>query len=380
MVKPVSSAIRDLLVVAERPGLITMAGGLPAPESFPIAAVAAATADVLDADGPAALQYSTTQGNEGLRRWFAARLEGDEVTADDVVVTAGSQQALDLIARALLGPGDVVAMADPGYVGAIQAFHLTGAELLGVPADEGGLDVDALADLLSRGARPKLVYVVANFSNPGGATLPTDRRRTLAALADRYGFLIIDDDPYGELRWGGRPATPLRDLSERVLTLGTMSKVLAPGLRVGFAHGPAPVIADVVLLKQAADLHTSTLAQRVALRVVSDERAWAAHLGDIRSLYCERARALDAALRRHLGERISCAAPEGGMFVWANVAGVDTAASLDRAIEHGVAYVPGGAFAISPGGHVDALRLSYATATPEALDEGARRLGVALLG
>lgn len=374
-----SSAIRDLLEVAERPEVISMAGGLPAPEAFPAERLAAALAAAVADDPGRALQYSTTAGLPALRAWIAGQ-RGAGIHADDVVVTAGSQQALDLVARTLLDPGDTVVLADPGYVGAIQAFRLAGADLVGVPADGDGLRVDVLAAGLAAGTIPvpTLVYVVSDFSNPGAATLPTERRRALADLADRYGFVILDDDPYGELRWAGRRAVPLRDLSDRVVTLGSFSKVLAPGLRVGYAIGPRPIVESVVLVKQAADLHTSTVAQRAALRVVDDERAWADHLGRIGALYEARAVALVAALRARLGDRIEVDAPEGGLFVWVRLPGVDTSALLAPAVAAGVAFVPGAAFAVADGAHHDAARLSFATAPPAMLDEAVRRLAVAL--
>jgi 2-aminoadipate transaminase len=374
-----SSAIRDLLEVAERPDVISLAGGLPAPETFPATALADAMAAVLRDEPGRALQYSTSQGLEGLRQWIAGQ-RGGALEAGDVVVTAGSQQALDLVARLLVDPGDGVALADPGYVGAIQAFRLAGADLLAVPADADGLRVDVLADRLASGAWPVpvAVYVVSNFANPGGATLPLERRQALAALADHHGFVIVDDDPYGELRWAGARVTPLAELSDRVVTLGSFSKVLSPGLRLGYATGPADVVESLVLLKQAADLHTSTLAQHTALRVVGDADAWAAHLDRIRRLYAERAGALAAALASQLGDRVEAGAAEGGMFVWARLPDVDTTALLPRAVDAGVAFVPGSAFAVAAGAHADALRLSFATVDAAGLDEGVRRLGLAL--
>ena len=297
-----------------------------------------------------------------------------------MVVTAGSQQALDLVARTLINPGDGVALADPGYVGAIQAFRLAGARLTAVPADAQGLDVDALAAALRSGTQsvPAVVYVVSNFSNPGGATLPLERRRALAELADHHGFVIVDDDPYGALRWSGAEVPALASLSDRVVTLGSFSKVLSPGLRVGYAAGPRAIIDAVVLVKQAADLHTSTLAQHAVARVVEDGPFWTSHLEAIRALYAGRADALVAALRARLGDRITFAEPEGGLFVWARLAGVDTAALLAPAVAAGVAFVPGSAFAVEEGMQRDAIRLSFATVDAAGLDEGVRRLATAL--
>ncbi|OWY62086.1 hypothetical protein B7486_60310, partial [cyanobacterium TDX16] len=318
-----SSAIRDLLAVAERPDVISLAGGLPNSERFPAEVLAESAAAVLADDPGGALQYAATAGYEPLRTWVAAR---HGVDAAQVVVTHGSQQALELVVRALADPGDTIALADPGYVGALQAFRLAGADLLGVPSDADGLRVDVLAERLVAGARPVLVYVVANLDNPTGATLSAERRVRLAELADRYGFWIVDDDPYGELRFPGQapPPASLASLSDRVVTLGSTSKVLAPGLRVGWAVGPEPLVRDLVLLKQAVDLQTATLAQRLAHHVLVRPGFLEPHLVGLRVAYQEQAEALTSGLRVELGERITFEQPTGGMFVWAVVAGVDT--------------------------------------------------------
>jgi 2-aminoadipate transaminase len=392
-----SSAIRELLTLTERPEVISLAGGLPSPGAFPVGDLAAAVAEVLAEEG--ALQYSTTNGIAPLRAWIGERHGADP---DRVVVTHGSQQALDLIARVTLDPGDTVALADPGYIGAIQAFRLAGGELLGVPGDREGMDVDALAGLLGKGTRPKLVYIVANFDNPTGATLAGERRRALAALADRYGFLIVEDDPYGHLRWAGASIPPVAAWTDRVVSLGTFSKILAPGLRIGYLVAPQPVADAVILVKQGVDLHTSTLGQRATHRLVSRPGFLDAHLARLRVLYERQAAALGTALRRTLGERVAFDPPEGGMFIWARLAGVDTGALLARSIEQGVGFVPGGAFSVAAvataatavaavaaattmaavaavtAPHRDSLRLSFATATPTDLEEAVRRLARAL--
>lgn len=371
-----SSAIRDLLEITERPGVLSLAGGLPSPASFPVAALDRAAAAVLADDPGRALQYGATEGHRPLRSWIAERYLAE---VDEVVVTHGSQQALDLLARATLGAGDRVVLADPGYIGAIQAFGAAGAELVGVPSDHDGLDVEDLAARLAAGLRPTLVYVVANFDNPTGTTLSADRRIRLAALADAHGFVIVEDDPYGELRWRGSSGVRLRDLTVRCVSLGTVSKILSPGLRVGWAVGPAPLIRAMVVLKQASDLHTSSFAQHLVHRVVSEPGFLSAHLTELRTRYREQAEVLVAALRRTLGDRFAFAEPDGGMFVWGHLtdATVDTRHVLPVAVDHGMAFVPGRAFAVS-GAHPSSLRLSFATASPAELDEGVARLAAAL--
>ncbi|MHB8662889.1 MAG: aminotransferase-like domain-containing protein [Acidimicrobiales bacterium] len=369
-----SSAIRDLLELTERPDVISLAGGLPCAELFPTAAIADATQ--VELREPDALQYSATQGYGPLREWIGAQRA---LPASCIVVTHGSQQALDLVARVLVDPGRPVALGDPGYVGAIQAFTAAGARLVGIPTDADGLRVDALSDELGRGLRPALVYVVPNFDNPTGATLSPERRTALCRLADRYGFWIVADDPYGELRWSGDAGRPLAELSDRVITLGSFSKTLCPGLRVGFAAGPAEIIGQLVLLKQAADLHTATLTQRVVLRVVETPGFLAAHLGLLRARYREQANALIAALEQRTRNRLRLSRPDGGMFVWAQLtdAGADATVLLGRSLELGVGFVPGAAFDVSAH-HTASLRLSFATVRPDTLREGARRLAAAL--
>ena len=369
-----SSAIRDLLHVVDRADVISLAGGLPAAETFPGAALTAAIADIVAAD-PSALQYSTTEGFLPLREWVAGR---HDARADDVVVTHGSQQALDLVARALVEPGDTVALADPGYVGAIQVLRLAGARLLPIPVDADGLRVDVLEERLRAGARPALVYVVANFNNPTGATLAYERRAALGALADHYGFVVVEDDPYGDLRWRGEPLPPLASFTDRTITLGTVSKIVCPGLRIGYAVAPSSVAPALVLVKQALDLHTSTLSQQGVHRLLTTPGFLAAQLDRLRPLYRDRATALAYALQRELGDQLRFHPPSGGMFVWAEfVDDVDTQQLLPSAVARGVAYVPGQAFAVGTDHH-RCLRLSFVTTSPEQLLEGVRRLAAAV--
>jgi 2-aminoadipate transaminase len=368
-----ASVVRDVLALAGQADVISLAGGLPAPEAFPSAEVAEAIGRVLAADGGSALQYSATEGHLPLRGWIAAH-HGVEI--DHVLVTSGSQQGLDLLARAMVDPGEVVALADPGYVGAIQALQLVGARLVGVGSDQDGLLVDDLAGRLVRGLRPTLVYVVPNFHNPTGASLAPERCRALADLADHYGFVIVVDDPYRELRWAGAAPPPLATLSDRVVTLGSFSKTLCPGLRVGYVVAAPDTIRAAVLVKQAADLHTATLNQRATYDMITKPGFMDSHLGRLRSLYQNKATALSAALRCRLGALVDFAEPQGGMFVWARLAdgGADAEALLVSAIAQGVAFVPGAAFAVASS-FPHHLRLCFATATTEQLDVAVQRLG-----
>lgn len=371
-----SSAIRDLLELTERPEILSLAGGLPNPARFPVEAIARATEAAL-ASGPGALQYGATEGYRPLREWVADR-HGTEV--DRVIVTSGSQQALDLLARAIVEPGQVTALADPAYPGALQALRGAGAELAGIPVDAEGMCVDVLADRLATGLRPALVYVVANFDNPSGSTLPLERRLALAELADRYGFWLVEDDPYGDLRWGG-PALPgLATRAERVVTLGSTSKVLSPGLRVGWAVTRPELRRAMTTLKQGADLHTGSLSQAIVHRVLVEPGFLDDHLDRLRASYRTQASALGTALRSTFGDRVAFADPDGGMFLWARFTGdladVDTGRLLATALDHGVAFVPGEAFAVdaTAGAHRSCLRMAYSSATPAELAEAVRRL------
>lgn len=376
-----SSSIRDLLAVAQQPGVISLAGGLPDPSGLPVDAVARAAAEVLAEDPTSALQYGPTEGLPALRALLAARAGVDE---DRVIVTSGSQQALDLVARTLVEPGDVVAVTDPAYVGALQALRGAGAQLDPIPSDAGGMRVDLLADRLHAGLRPRLVHVVSAFDNPTGATLDGRRRVALAELAEAFGFWIVDDDPYGALRWSGTEPTSLRQLTDRTISLGSTSKVLCPGLRVGWAIGPREVVASLAVVKQSTDLHTSALSQALALRLLADEPALASHTADLRATYRMRADALADALEHRFGAHLRFRRPLGGMFVWAELGdglapGRSTADLLATAVGNGVAYVPGRAFAAGrPEAHDRHLRLSFATTDPAGLATAVDRLAAAL--
>ena len=366
-----SSAIRDLLTLTGRPGLRSLAGGLPDPATFPVDAIAEATARALRDDPARALQYSPTEGLDELRAWVADHRGVDPAA---VLITHGSQQALDLVVRATVAPGDVVVAADPAYVGALQVLRLAGADVVPVPGDDDGLDVDELGRQLAAGLRPRLVYVVADFHNPTGATLSASRRATLAALADRYGFVIVDDDPYGLLRWSGSAPLPLRTITDRVVTLGSVSKILCPGLRVGYVIAPPAIARELVVVKQAADLHTSSLAQHIVATVLAEPGFLDAHVGRLRPHYRDRAVALRDAVRARFGPRLELSAPDGGLFLWARFTDhTDTADRLAGAIDQGVAYVPGPAFAIRQDLR-GSMRLSFATTAPGDAADAADRL------
>ncbi len=357
-----SSVIRDLLAHAKRPGVISLAGGIPDPELFPIEQVIAASNRVLTADR-GVLQYGLTAGEERTRLAVAPLL-GVPVDPERVVVTTGSQQGLDLIAKATVDSGDTIVVGDPSYLGALQAFRSHSASMLPIPVDESGIVVDVLETLLeASGPGPKFVYVVANFQNPTGAVLSEPRRDQLVRLAERHGFLIVEDDPYGQLRFDGRALPVIGVGSEHVVRLRSTSKVLAPGLRVGWMEGPQWLIDAVTIAKQSADLHTSTLSQAIAAELLADADWFEGHVERIRDEYRHRRDALCEALDTVFGGDVAYQRPEGGMFVWATFAGIDAAALLPAALERGVAYVPASAFAVDLDRGATA-RLSFATVEP----------------
>ncbi|MGW1671771.1 aminotransferase-like domain-containing protein [Streptomyces sp. NPDC002324] len=375
------SPVRDILAVTSRPEVVNFAGGLPAPELFDVEGIAAAYRDVLAESAGRALQYATTEGEPVLRDALAARYRarGLPTGADEVLVTTGSQQALSLLATALLEPGDVVLVEDPCYLAALQAFRFAGARVVAVPGDRHGVDPAALEDLVAR-LRPKLFYTVPTFQNPTGRTLPAERRAAIASVAVRRGLWIVEDDPYGELRFeGGRVPwiASYPGAEDRAALLGSFSKVMAPGMRLGWLRAPAELRRACAVAKQAADLHTPTVNQLAAARYLAD-RDLDAHVVRVAAAYRERRDAMLDGLAAALPEGSTWNRPEGGMFLWARLpASYDTGALLPRVVEQDVAYVPGAPFYA---GEPDrsTLRLCFVTQTPEEIREGLRRLGAGL--
>lgn len=383
-----SSAIRDLLQLAEQPGILSLAGGLPAAASFPTELLRAEAVRVLDDQGPygpQALQYGRTEGVTELRELLAER---SGAAMANIVVTSGSQQALDLVARCLIDPGDVVVVEAPTYVGALQAIRSYQPAFEPIAGDRDGLDTAMLEQRLIEGLRPTACYVVSNFANPTGATMSLARREHLLRLAAEYGFVILEDDPYGDLRFRGTAVPSIRSLpggADHVVLLRTVSKTVAPGLRIGWAVLPDWLVGSVVIAKQGVDLHTSTLSQYLALGMLADEEAHVARVRASAARYGAQAEALQTAVARHLGDILEVGAIDGGMFLWATLfdESVDTTVALHRALAHGVAYVPGAAFyAVKPGDDTPVthsrLRMSFASLPPEQFDEAARRMALAL--
>lgn len=376
-----SSPVRDILALTGRDEVISFAGGLPAPELFDAVGLRAAFAEVLAAEPGKALQYSSTEGDPRLRAALARRCTdgGLPCDPDDLLVTGGSQQGLTLVAATLLEPGDAVLVEQPSYLAALQCFAMAGARLVPVPCDADGLDPAALGDLIVK-ERPKLLYTVPTFQNPTGRTLPLQRRRAVAEIAARHGIWIVEDDPYSALRYRGQPVPDIAvqpGAQDRTIQLSTLSKTVAPGLRIGWMRAPQPLRRLLVIAKQAADLHTSTVDQAAAARYL-ETADLNAHIAGLRQVYAPRRDAMAAALAEALPAGSVCSDPDGGMFIWVRLPGeVDTATLLPAALRAGVAFVPGAAFFAGVPDRAT-MRLSFVTYPAETIAEGVIRLGALL--
>jgi 2-aminoadipate transaminase len=379
------STIREMLKVTQDPAVISFGGGLPAAELFPVEDVSAAQDRVMRTRGAAALQYSVTDGVGELREWVAARLRARhelDIVADDVVITGGSQQGLDLYARVFLDPGDVVALENPSYLGAIQAFDAYEPSYLPIASDQHGIIPDELAATLGEAdPLPKFLYVVPNYENPTGNSLAAARRPAVIEICARFGVPILEDDPYGEIWFDRPPPQPLvaGGTKGAVTYLGTGSKMVAPGLRVAWMVIPDHDLRDkVVTAKQGADLHSSSYAQYVFHAYVEDDARLETHLGRVRATYKQRRDAMTAALEREMPAHVRWNAPDGGMFLWATVgAGVDTEELFDIAVRDGVVFVPGRPFYPNKD-RGDGMRLNFSAMPEERIAEGIARLARAV--
>jgi 2-aminoadipate transaminase len=378
------SVLRELLKLTERPEIISFAGGLPDPETFPRKILADIAADEILNNYKKSLQYTTTEGKRPLRAAIINWLAEDDIhyEMDQLIITSASQQGLDLVAKTFIDPGDAVFVSLPTYIGAIQAFRAMEAELVGVPLLDDGMDLDALeeaiAEARAQGLRPKLIYVVPDFQNPSGITWAREKRERLLEIASREDLLIIEDMPYRKLRFTGEPVPAIAALDEegRVLVLFTLSKVLAAGLRLGALGGPRELVDKIVIMKQATDLCTSSLTQRIAARFML-EHDLSAHITRLCQHYRVKRDAMVAALEKYMpkAEGISWTRPEGGLFLWVRLPeDIDTERMFQRALEHKVAYVIGAPFFVDGSGK-NTLRLSFSKATLEEIEEGIRRLG-----
>ncbi len=385
-----TSAIRELFKLLGKPGIVSFAGGFPDPAMFDVAGIQEASNKALTEEPGGTLQYGATEGYGPLREQLAAFMATKgvkDVAPENLIVTTGSQQALDLLGKTMISPGDKVIVEGPTFLATIQCFRLYGAELISAPIDAHGVKTDELEQLIAQ-HKPKFVYLIPTFGNPSGALLSLERRKKVLEMAVKHNTLIVEDDPYGDLYFGEAPPPSLLALSagvpgsrELLAHCGSLSKVLSPGLRVGWMIAPAELLAKATMCKQFSDAHTSTFAQATAAQYLKAGRM-PATLTHVRKVYGERANAMGAALKRELGDAIEFTQPQGGLFFWARLTGAggkskDAGEFARKAIEKLVAFVPGAPFyASNP--DLATLRLSFATADVAKIEEGVARLGKAL--
>ena len=385
-----TSAIRELFKLLGKPGIISFAGGFPDSAMFDVSGISAAANKALSEEAGAALQYGATEGYGPLREQLASFMHSkgvSDVAPEQLIVTTGSQQALDLLGKTMIGQGDKVIVEGPTFLATIQCFRLYGAEVISAPVDEHGVNTDELEKLIAE-HKPKLVYLIPTFGNPSGATLSLERRKKVLELAVKYQTLVVEDDPYGDLYFDAAPPASLLALSSQVAGsreylahCGSLSKVLSPGLRIGWLIANPELLSRAVMCKQFSDAHTSTFAQATAAQYLKSG-VMPATLAHVREVYAARAKAMGEALREHLGDAVEFLQPEGGLFLWVRLTGkggklTDAGELAKRAIEQGVAFVPGAPFyAQNPDNST--LRLSFATADVDKIREGIARLGKAL--
>ena len=375
-----SSAIRDILKLMARPGMISFAGGLPAPELFPVKEIAASADAVLKKYGATTLQYSVTEGIMPLREKIAKMLGPDkkQLTVENVIITHGSQQALDLLSKVFIDNGSPVITENPSYLGALQSFQLFQAKLLAVPSDGSGINTSLLRDRLKK-EKPRFVYLMPNFQNPTGLSYSLERRKELAALAREYDVIIVEDDPYGALRFEGERMPSIFSLTKggNVVYLSTFSKTIAPGLRVAYVAGDADLLKKLVIAKQGTDLQTNTFGQYIVNEYLESGH-YQKHIDMVTQTYRERRDVMLAALERLFPKSVSWNKPSGGMFFWVRLPdGADAGVILNKCIEHNVAFVPGVEF-YPDGSGKNTMRLNFTNATATDIEQGIKRLAEVL--
>ncbi|MCE7981259.1 MAG: PLP-dependent aminotransferase family protein [Caldilinea sp. CFX5] len=370
------NAIREILKVVNRPGMVSLAGGIPAPESFPLALMQELTATVLQKYGAMALQYDATEGFGPLRQALTAHLAAKQVSAaaEEILIFSGSQGVLDALGKILITPGDAIAVESPTYVGALSAFNPYEPVYVQIETDDQGI-IPAALEAVLRCQPIKYIYLVPTFQNPTGRTLPLDRRQAVAALVQRYGVLIVEDDPYSDLRYSGEPLPPIKSFApDHVVYISTLSKTFAPGLRIGFCVAPAAIHRWLVIAKQGVDLHTSTFNQALAAEYLTGGYLQQ-QLPKILAIYRPRQQAMLAALDRYLPAGFQWTQPEGGMFLWLEgPAGLDTEQVYWCAVERQTAFVPGKFFFAEPGVGDATMRLNYTMADEKTIDWAVRTL------
>lgn len=377
-----ASAIRETFKLLAKPGIISFAGGAPDPNLFPTEELSEIAGEILLNDGKTALQYGITEGYAPLRDWVKARLKAQGIGGenDETIIVSGGQQGIDIAAKSLLNAGDGVVCEEPSFIGGLNAYRSNNAELYGVPVLSDGIDTDRLEELCKEHKNIKILYTIATFQNPSGITMSYEKRKKVLELAEKYDFIIFEDNPYGELRFGGEvvPTMKSMDKEGRVVYLGSFSKILSPGLRVGFTCANRELMERMIICKQVADVHTNVLAQMIAYRFVTkysiDE-----HIAKLCKCYGEKCALMIECIEKYFPKCISHTTPEGGLFLFCTMPeGFDTQMVMKKALEKNVAFVPGSNTMIDDKAPSNSFRLNYSTASEEDIKVGIRLLGEVL--
>lgn len=374
-----ASAIREIFKLLAKPGVISFAGGAPDPKLFPKKELAEIAADILEKQGEVALQYGVTEGYAPLRQWVKDRLTSQGILNgnDETIIVSGGQQGIDLAAKSLLNPGDGVVCEEPSFIGGLNSFRVNNAELYGVSVKEDGMDMEQLEDVLKSHANIKIVYTIATFQNPSGITMSLEKRKKLLALAEAYDFMIFEDNPYGELRFSGEEVPTMKSMDQngRVVYFGSFSKILSPGLRLGFVSCDPALMERMIICKQVEDVHTNVLSQMIAYEFVTryniDE-----HIGKLRAVYGKKCQLMMECMDKYFPTSVTHTCPQGGLFLFCTMPeGFDSKAVMGKALEQGVAFVPGATTMIDDKATYNTFRMNYSTASEEDIEKGIRILG-----
>ena len=373
------SMIRQMFKLMAKPGIISFAGGAPDPALFPKEELAEISAEILKKQGEVALQYGITEGYEPLRQWVIERLTKQGIISDkdDTIIVSGGQQGIDLAAKSLINPGDRVVCEEPSFVGGLNSFRSNNAEIYGVPVEEDGLDTDKLEELLKKHSNIKVLYTIATFQNPSGITMSLEKRKKLIELAEKYDFMIFEDNPYGELRFSGEeiPTIKSMDKNGRVVYFGSFSKILSPGLRLGFTSCDPDLMERMIICKQAEDVHTNVLSQMIAYEFVTrcgiDD-----HIAKLRKAYGEKCHFMMECMDKYFPPCVSHTCPQGGLFIFCTMPEqYDSKEVMQKALEKGVAFVPGATTMIDNQAAYSTFRMNYSTASMENIEKGIKLLG-----
>lgn len=377
-----ASAIREIFKLLAKPGIISFAGGAPAPELFPKKELAEIAKDVLEKQGEIALQYGVTEGYTPLVEWVRSRLKSQGIGSDidEVLITSGGQQGIDLAAKSLLNAGDGVVCEEPSFIGGLNAYRSNNAEIYGVPVESDGLNTDKLEELLKQHGNIKVLYTIATFQNPSGITMSLEKRKKVLELAEKYDFIVFEDNPYGELRFAGEdvPTMKSMDTTGRVVYFGSFSKILSPGMRLGFSCAHKALNERMVICKQVQDVHTNVLSQMIAYEYVTRYDI-DAHIAKLREVYGRRCKLMMECMDKYFPKCIAHTSPEGGLFLFCTMPdGFDTKEVMQKVLEQGVAFVPGATTMIDDKKSYSTFRMNYSTASEEMIEEGIRKMGAVL--